>query len=45
MRAIDDVDLLALSWQEFQDVIEQSDPTKRDFSEVVQERFADASAP
>ena len=44
VRAIDDVELLALSWQEFQSVIEQSDPTKRDFSDVAQERFASASA-
>jgi len=40
VRAIHDVELLALSWQEFQETLEQSDRTKRDFSEIVQERLA-----
>jgi alkyl hydroperoxide reductase subunit AhpC len=44
VRAIDDVELLALSWQEFQEVVEQSDPTARDFSEIVRERLAPASS-
>jgi CRP-like cAMP-binding protein len=40
VRASNSVDLLALSWQEFQDTLEQSDETKREFSEIVQERLA-----
>ena len=43
VRAIDDTELLALSWAEFQDALEQSDRTKRDFSEIVQERSAKAA--
>jgi peroxiredoxin 2/4 len=39
VRAIDDVELLALSWEEFQRTLEQSDETDRDFSEIVQERL------
>jgi peroxiredoxin (alkyl hydroperoxide reductase subunit C) len=42
VRATDDVELLALTWQEFQEIVEQSDPTARDFSEIVQERLASA---
>jgi lipoyl-dependent peroxiredoxin subunit C len=42
VRALDDVELLALSWEEFQNALEQSDETGRDFSEIVQERFAQA---
>jgi peroxiredoxin (alkyl hydroperoxide reductase subunit C) len=42
VRAVTDVDLLALSWREFQDTLEESDRTKRDFSEIVQERLAPA---
>jgi alkyl hydroperoxide reductase subunit AhpC len=42
VRAIDDVELLALSWEEFQDSVEQSDRTNRDFAEIVQERLAQA---
>src|SRR5262245_32936831 len=40
VRAIGDVELLALSWQEFQETLEQSDRAERDFSEIVQERLA-----
>jgi alkyl hydroperoxide reductase subunit AhpC len=40
VRAIGDVELLALSWQEFQQTLERSDPTNREFSEIVQERLA-----
>lgn len=40
VRAIDDVELLALSWQEFQDTLERSDSTQRGFSEIVRERLA-----
>ena len=40
VRAVGDVELLALSWQEFQDTLERSDRTERDFSEIVRERLA-----
>jgi alkyl hydroperoxide reductase subunit AhpC len=40
VRAIDDVEVLALSWSEFQDTLERSDRAKRDFSEIVHERLA-----
>jgi alkyl hydroperoxide reductase subunit AhpC len=42
VRAIEDVELLALSWEEFQAALEQSDSTHRDFSEIVHERLAQA---
>jgi alkyl hydroperoxide reductase subunit AhpC len=42
VRAIGDVELLALSWQEFQETLEQSDRTNREFSEIVQDRLAHA---
>jgi alkyl hydroperoxide reductase subunit AhpC len=40
VRAITDAELLALSWQEFQEALERSDQTDRDFSEIVRERLA-----
>jgi hypothetical protein len=40
VRAIGDVELLALSWQEFQQTLERSDEAERGFSEIVQERLA-----
>ena len=40
VRAIDNVELLALSWQEFQDTLERSDRADRNFSEIVKERVA-----
>jgi CRP-like cAMP-binding protein len=40
VRAIGDVELLVLSWQEFQEALERSDRAERDFSEIVQERLA-----
>lgn len=43
VRAIRDAELLALSWQEFQETLEQSDRMKRDFSEIVHERLAPAT--
>jgi alkyl hydroperoxide reductase subunit AhpC len=43
VRAIDDVELLALTWQEFKETLEQSDQAARDFSEIVQERLATAA--
>jgi alkyl hydroperoxide reductase subunit AhpC len=42
VRAIGDVELLALSWQEFQQTLERSDRTNREFSEIVQDRLAHA---
>ena len=42
VRAIGDVELLALSWKEFQDALERSDQSERDFSEIVHERLAHA---
>jgi alkyl hydroperoxide reductase subunit AhpC len=40
VRAIGDVELLALSWQEFQETLERSDRGEHDFSEIVRERLA-----
>ena len=40
VRAIDDVALLALSWQEFQETLERSDRADRNFSEIAKERIA-----
>jgi peroxiredoxin 2/4 len=42
VRAIADVDLLVLSWREFQETLERSDRAERTFSEIVQERLAPA---
>ena len=42
VRAIGRVELLALSWKEFQDTLERSDRTNRGFSEIVEERLAHA---
>jgi peroxiredoxin (alkyl hydroperoxide reductase subunit C) len=42
VRAVGDVELLAWSWQEFQETLERSDRAERDFSEIVQERLAPA---
>jgi alkyl hydroperoxide reductase subunit AhpC len=40
VRALRDVELLALSWDEFRESLEQSDRAEREFSEIVQERLA-----
>ena len=40
VRAVDDVELLALSWQEFQETLERSDRADRNFSEIAKERIA-----
>jgi alkyl hydroperoxide reductase subunit AhpC len=40
VRAVGDVELLVLSWREFQEALERSDRAERDFSEIVQERLA-----
>ena len=42
VRAIGEVELLALSWKEFQETLERSDRTNRDFSEIVEDRLAHA---
>ena len=42
VRAVDDVELLALSWETFQDRLVESDAEDRDFSEIVNERVASA---
>ena len=41
VRAVGEVELLALSWQEFQEAVEDS-RAQRDFGEIVQERLAKA---
>jgi peroxiredoxin 2/4 len=40
VRAISNVELLALSWQEFQKTLERADRSEHDFSEIVRERLA-----
>ena len=40
VRAVDDVELLALSWQKFQDTLERSDRAARNFSEIAKDRIA-----
>jgi peroxiredoxin 2/4 len=40
VRAVDDVELLGLSWQKFQETLERSDRADRDFSEIAKERIA-----
>jgi alkyl hydroperoxide reductase subunit AhpC len=40
VRALSDVELLALSWDEFRESLEQSDRAEREFSEIVHERLA-----
>ena len=42
VRAVDDVELLALSWETFQETLERSDREDRDFSEIVKERVESA---
>ena len=42
VRAVDDVELLALSWETFQERLVQSDREDRDFSEIVKERVESA---
>ena len=43
VRAVGDVELLALSWKEFQETLERSDKAGREFSELVHERLAPTS--
>ena len=40
VRAIGDVELLALSWQLFQETLERSDRAERGFAEIAKERIA-----
>jgi alkyl hydroperoxide reductase subunit AhpC len=39
VRAVDDVELLALSWQTFRETLERSDRAARAFSEIAKERI------
>src|SRR5262249_40912839 len=39
VRAMDDVELLDLSWEESKETLEQADRAQRDFSEIVKERL------
>jgi peroxiredoxin 2/4 len=43
VRAVDHVELLSLDWSTFQSALEESDPARRDFSEIVKERAARVS--
>ena len=38
VRAMDDVELLSLEWRTFQSALMESDPTNREFAEIVRER-------
>ncbi len=40
VRAVGDVELTALTWQEFLETLERSDRAERDFSEIAKERIA-----
>jgi alkyl hydroperoxide reductase subunit AhpC len=40
VRAVDDVELLSLAWTTFQSALEESDPSSRDFAEIVKQRTA-----
>jgi len=40
VRAVDDVVLLGLSWQVFQETLERSDRANRNFAEIAKERIA-----
>jgi alkyl hydroperoxide reductase subunit AhpC len=40
VRAVGDVELLALTWQMFQETLERSDRADRNFSEIAKERIA-----
>ncbi len=40
VRAVGEVELIALSWHEFQQTLERSDRAERDFSEIARERIA-----
>ena len=39
VRAVGDVELLALSWQMFRETLERSDRADREFSEIAKERI------
>jgi peroxiredoxin 2/4 len=40
VRAVNDVELLGLTWEKFQETLERSDRAERDFSEIAKERIA-----
>ena len=44
VRAVGDVEVVALSWQEFQETLERSDRAERDFAEIARERLAFATS-
>jgi CRP-like cAMP-binding protein len=40
VRARSDVEVLALDWRDFKDLLDTSDPTARDFMRIVEHRRA-----
>jgi hypothetical protein len=40
VRAVSAVELVSLTWQQFQDTLQQSDRAEREFSQIVKERIA-----
>jgi len=40
VRAHSDVEVLALDWRDFKDLLDASDPTARDFMQIVEQRRA-----
>jgi CRP-like cAMP-binding protein len=40
VRARTDVEVLALEWRDFKDLLDASDPTARDFMQIVEQRRA-----
>ena len=40
VRARSDVEVLALDWRDFKDLLDASDPTARDFMRIVEQRRA-----
>jgi peroxiredoxin (alkyl hydroperoxide reductase subunit C) len=38
VRARNDIEVLALDWQDFKELLDQSDPTARDFMQIVEQR-------
>jgi peroxiredoxin 2/4 len=44
VRAVGEVELVALTWREFQETLERSDRAERDFAEIAKERIAHATS-
>jgi CRP-like cAMP-binding protein len=40
VRARSDAEVLALDWRDFKDLLDASDPTARDFMQIVERRRA-----